>query len=98
MRLTLIYPSVGRKPNKPYVRAWQMQPLSMAVLAGLTPPEIDIRFYDDRMEPIPFDEPTDLVALKRHGLWKNDARNRQIAQSWRANQPPFPPKSSAPRR
>ena len=63
MRLTLIYPSVGRKDDKPYVRAWQMQPLSMALLASLTPPEVDVRFYDDRMESIPFDEPTDLVAI-----------------------------------
>src|SRR3954454_24542565 len=63
MRLTLIYPSVGRKDHRPYVRAWQMQPLSMAVLAGLTPPQVDVRFYDDRLEAIPFDEPTDLVAL-----------------------------------
>jgi radical SAM superfamily enzyme YgiQ (UPF0313 family) len=63
MRLTLIYPSVGRKEGRPYVRAWQMQPLSMAVLAGLTPPDIEVRFYDDRLETIPFDEPTDLVAL-----------------------------------
>jgi radical SAM superfamily enzyme YgiQ (UPF0313 family) len=63
MRLTLIYPSVGRKENKPYVRAWQMQPLSMALLASMTPPNIEVRFYDDRMEEIPFDEPTDLVAI-----------------------------------
>ena len=63
MRLTLIYPSVGRKQGRPYVRAWQMQPLSMAVLAGLTPPNVEVRFYDDRLEAIPFDEPTDLVAL-----------------------------------
>ena len=63
MRLTLIYPSVGRKENTPYVRAWQMQPLSMALLAGLTPPDVEVRFYDDRMEEIPFDEPTDLVAM-----------------------------------
>ena len=63
MRMTLIYPSVGRKPGHPYVRAWQMEPLSMALLASLTPPEVDLRFYDDRMETIPFDEPTDLVAI-----------------------------------
>src|SRR3954471_1544277 len=63
MRLTLIYPSVGRKENRPYVRAWQMEPLSMATLAGLTPPDVEVRFYDDRMEEIPFDEPTDLVAM-----------------------------------
>ena len=63
MKLTLIYPSVGRKEGKPYVRAWQMQPLSMAVLAGLTPADVDVAFYDDRMEAIRFDEPTDLVAM-----------------------------------
>src|ERR1700720_4705886 len=63
MRLTLVFPSVGRKEHTPYVRAWQMQPLSMALLASLTPPEIEVRFYDDRMEEIPFDEPTDLVAM-----------------------------------
>jgi radical SAM superfamily enzyme YgiQ (UPF0313 family) len=63
VRVTLIYPSVGRKANRPYVRAWQMQPLSMAVLAALTPRDIDLRFFDDRMEPILFDEPTDFVAI-----------------------------------
>jgi radical SAM superfamily enzyme YgiQ (UPF0313 family) len=63
MRLTLIYPSVGRKTGVAYVRAWQMEPLSMAVLAALTPSDVDLRFYDDRMEPIPYDEPTDLVAI-----------------------------------
>src|SRR5262245_35412463 len=40
-----------------------MEPLPPALIAGLTPPEIDVRFYDDRMEQIPFDEPTDLVAI-----------------------------------
>ena len=63
MKVTLIYPSVGRKADKPYVRAWQMQPLSMAVLASLMPPDVETAFYDDRIEPIPFDEPTDLVVL-----------------------------------
>ncbi len=63
MKLTLIYPAVGRKEGEPYVRAWQMQPLSMALLASLTPTDVDVRFYDDRMEAIPFDESTDLVAI-----------------------------------
>ena len=44
MILTLIYPSVGRKENTPYVRAWQMEPLSMALLASLTPPGVEVRF------------------------------------------------------
>lgn len=63
MKITLIYPSVGRKENTPYVRAWQMEPLSMAVLAGLTPPDVEVKFYDDRLEKIPFDEATDLAAI-----------------------------------
>jgi radical SAM superfamily enzyme YgiQ (UPF0313 family) len=63
MKVTLVYPSVGRKEGKPYVRAWQMQPLSMAVLASLMPADIDVAFYDDRMEPIDYDEPTDLVVI-----------------------------------
>src|SRR5438876_2036147 len=82
MRLTLIYPSVGRKPNRPYVRAWQMQPLSMALLAGLTPPDVDVRFHDDRMEDIPFDEPTDLVAMSVETF--TALRAYKIARQFRA--------------
>ena len=40
-----------------------MEPLPPAAIAGLTPAEVQIKFYDDRMERIPFDEPTDLVAI-----------------------------------
>lgn len=63
-RLTLIHPSVGRRAGDTYyVRTWQMEPLPPAMIAALTPKDVDVRFYDDRLEPIPFDEPTDLVAL-----------------------------------
>jgi radical SAM superfamily enzyme YgiQ (UPF0313 family) len=82
MRLTLVYPSVGRKENRPYVRAWQMQPLSMAVLAGLTPPDVEVRFHDDRLEEIPFDEPTDLVALSVETF--TALRAYRIARAFRA--------------
>ncbi len=40
-----------------------MEPLNLGVLAGLTPPDVEVVLYDDRMEAIPYDEPTDLVAL-----------------------------------
>ncbi|MDH3400974.1 MAG: B12-binding domain-containing radical SAM protein [Chromatiales bacterium] len=40
-----------------------MEPLPAAAIAGLTPGDVDIRFYDDRMEKIPYDEPTDAVAI-----------------------------------
>jgi radical SAM superfamily enzyme YgiQ (UPF0313 family) len=82
MRLTLIYPSVGRKENTPYVRAWQMQPLSMALLASLTPPGIELRFYDDRLDDIPFDEPTDLVAISVETF--TALRAYKIAREFRA--------------
>ncbi len=40
-----------------------MEPLCFAILKSLTSDKHDVRFYDERLEPIPFDEPTDLVAL-----------------------------------
>jgi radical SAM superfamily enzyme YgiQ (UPF0313 family) len=40
-----------------------MEPLPLAVLAGLTPPDVECVLYDDRLEPVPFDEPTHLVAI-----------------------------------
>lgn len=63
-RLTLIHPCVGRwAGDVKYIRSWQMEPLAPAAIAGLTPSDVEVRFYDDRLEPIPFDEPTDLVAI-----------------------------------
>ena len=82
MKLTLIYPAVGRKPGHPYVRSWQMEPLAMAVLAGLTPPDIEVRFFDDRLESIPFDEPTDLVAISVETV--TALRAYRIARQFRA--------------
>lgn len=81
MRLTLIHPCIGRRPGEKYIKAWQMEPLPPATLAGLTPPEVDIRFYDDRMEPIPFDEPTDLVAISVETYTAK--RSYQIATEYR---------------
>lgn len=63
MRLTIVHPCIGRRTGERYIRGWQMEPLSPAVLASLTPADVEIRFYDDRMEAIPYDEPTDLVAI-----------------------------------
>lgn len=63
MKITLIHPCIGRRTGQSYIKSWQMEPLPTATLAGLTPPEVDLAFYDDRMEVIPFDEPTDLAAI-----------------------------------
>lgn len=56
-------PSVGKKENEPYVDSWKMEPLALATLAGLTPPDIEIDFFDDRIEAIDYNRETDLVAL-----------------------------------
>jgi radical SAM superfamily enzyme YgiQ (UPF0313 family) len=63
VRVTLIHPCIGRRKDQPYIRLWQMEPLPPAAIAGLTPRDVEVKFYDDRMERIPFDEPTDLVAI-----------------------------------
>jgi len=40
-----------------------MQPLSMAALAGLTPDDVVLRFYDDRLEAVDYDAPADLAGI-----------------------------------
>jgi radical SAM superfamily enzyme YgiQ (UPF0313 family) len=56
-------PSIGRKKKGEYVRTWQMEPLVIAVLASLTPSDIERVFFDDRIEDIDYDDPTDLAAI-----------------------------------
>jgi radical SAM superfamily enzyme YgiQ (UPF0313 family) len=63
MRLTLVQPSIGHRVGESYIRSWQMEPLPIATLTGLTPPDVTLRFYDDRMEAVAYDEPTDAVAI-----------------------------------
>lgn len=63
MKLTLIKPNIGRMEHSLYVDEARMEPLQLGVLAGLTPPQHEVVLYDDRMEEIPYDEPTDLVAI-----------------------------------
>ncbi len=63
MKITFILPCVGRLPGRPYVRSWLMEPLAIGVLSALTPKRHDRVFYDDRLEDIPYDEPTDLAAI-----------------------------------
>jgi radical SAM superfamily enzyme YgiQ (UPF0313 family) len=86
MRLTIIHPAIGHKQNERYIRSWQMEPLPAAAIAGLTPKDVDIRFYDDRMEKIPFDEPTDAVAISLETYTAK--RAYQIASEYRQRKVP----------
>lgn len=63
MKLTLIKPNIGRREHSLYVDEARMEPLQLGILAALTPKDIEVVMYDDRMETIPYDEPTDIVAI-----------------------------------
>jgi radical SAM superfamily enzyme YgiQ (UPF0313 family) len=87
MKLTIIHPCIGRRAgDTSYIRTWQMEPLPAAAIAGLTPRDVDVRFYDDRMEKIPFDEPTDLVAISVETYTAK--RAYQIASAYRKRKVP----------
>jgi radical SAM superfamily enzyme YgiQ (UPF0313 family) len=63
MRVTFIKPNIGRLEHSLYVDEGRMEPLQLGVLAGCTPPEVECSLYDDRIETIPYEESTDLVAI-----------------------------------
>ncbi len=63
MKITGIKPNMGLVADKPYYDRGRMEPLTFAVLKGLTPPEHEWVLYDDRFEAIPYDEATDLVTI-----------------------------------
>ena len=64
MRVVFIQPSVGRKADgSPYPAAWRMEPLGLARLAALTPPDIGRTFFDDRLEPVDTETPVDMACL-----------------------------------
>ena len=86
MRVTIVHPCIGRRPGQHYIRTWQMEPLPAATLAGLTPRDVEVRFYDDRMELIPFDERTDLVAISVETYTAK--RAYQIASEYRRRRVP----------
>ncbi|MBO8170884.1 MAG: B12-binding domain-containing radical SAM protein [Bacillaceae bacterium] len=81
MQLTLIHPCIGKKKGESYIKSWEMEPLPPAMIAALTPDDVEIKFYDDRIEPIPFDETTDLVAISIETYTAK--RAYQIASAYR---------------
>lgn len=82
MRVALVQPCIGRRPGERYLRTWQMEPLALAMLAGLTPPGVTLSLHDDRLEAIPFDAPVDLVAIPVETYTAR--RAYQIASAYRA--------------
>ena len=86
MRITIIHPAIGHRVGEKYIRSWQMEPLPAAAIAGLTPSDIEVRFYDDRLEKIPFDEATDAVVMSIETYTAK--RAYQIASEYRQRRIP----------
>ena len=53
MKLTLIKPNIGRREHSLYVDEGRMEPLPLGILAALTPGDLEVVMYDDRMGPLP---------------------------------------------
>lgn len=76
-RLTLIRPNMGD-----FRSTDAMTPLSLGVLAGRTPKDVDICLFDDRVEVLPVHDTPDLVAITVETFTAR--RAYQIADGYRA--------------
>ncbi|PID96644.1 MAG: radical SAM protein [Actinomycetales bacterium] len=63
MKVAFVLPAIGKKPGERYIGTWKMEPLTIAMLSALTPPDVEQVFFDDRIELIDYDHPTDVVAI-----------------------------------
>ncbi len=63
MKITMILPAIGKKTGEKYIGTWKMEPLTIAVLKAAMPKDVEVAFYDDRIELIDYDAPTDIVLI-----------------------------------
>lgn len=82
MKITFILPAIGKKPEQKYIGTWKMEPLTIAVLKALTPPEIETELFDDRIELIDYETKTDLVCITCETYTAK--RSYKIAEKFRA--------------
>ena len=87
MLVTLIKPTLGRTADGTrFIDDARMEPLQLGLLGGLTPPGVDVRLLDDRIDTIDYDEPTDLVAITVETFTAR--RAYEIAVEYRARKVP----------
>ena len=77
MKITFVRPNLYERRSGD-----AMEPLVFAILKSLTPPDVEVAFHDERLEPIPYDEATDLVAMTVETFTAR--RAYQIANEFRA--------------
>src|SRR3990172_8909243 len=58
MKITFVRPNLGENRSHD-----AMEPLVFALLASLTPRDVVLTLYDERIESVPLEEPTDMVAI-----------------------------------
>ena len=63
MKVTLIEPAMIKNNNFSEKPSWQLTPLTLATLSGLTPPDVEVEALDDRIETIDYDARRDLVGI-----------------------------------
>lgn len=63
LRIALIKPSLGSRNGVPYRTPAALEPLIIALIAGQTPPGVELVFIDERLEDIDFSQQYDLVAV-----------------------------------
>jgi hypothetical protein len=61
MKLELIVPATHENQGKP--RKAILPPLGMAVVAALTPPDVEVSLTDENVAPINFQKEVDLVGI-----------------------------------
>jgi len=86
MKITLIKPSLGNVIKGYNLNEGSMEPLQLAIIAGLVDDGDDVVMYDDRIEPIPFDEQTDLVLITVESF--SARRAYQISKEFRQREIP----------
>ncbi len=63
MKIMFVKPEIGDIIKGYHLNDGGMEPLQLGILAALTPPDVEVVLFDERVEAIPFEERADLVAI-----------------------------------
>ena len=63
MRLMLIQPGMGTRQRGGFVDKTALEPLQLGILGGMTPRNIQLELYDDRLESMPYGISAELVVI-----------------------------------